>query len=152
MSSKKISQIGIIAAIYAVLTMVLSPISFGAVQCRVSDTMLFFSKKNKNFVAGCAIGCIVANLISPLGVIDMVIGGITNFIIGVAISRIRNEWIGIIAGSAIAGICIGIELGVFYSIPIWTSIISVAIGEVIPLTMGLLLSKVMKKNINKFIS
>ena len=30
--------------------------------------------------------------------------------------------------------------------------ISVAIGEVIPLTMGLLLSKVMKKNINKFIS
>ena len=88
--NKTIANIGVIAALYIILTAIFSSISFGTIQCRVSDSLLFFCVKNKVFVWGCAIGCFFANLISPLGPIDAVIGTITNLIIGLVAYKLKK--------------------------------------------------------------
>ena len=143
MSVKKITEIGIIGAIYAALTIVLAPISFGVVQCRVSDSMIFLSKKNKNFAYGCAIGCVFANIASPIGLIDILIGAATNLAIGLIIHKVRHHLCGIITGSIICGITVGTELSIVYNAPMLISVVSVTVGEIISLIMGYLVYKLL---------
>lgn len=74
-----IARSGIIAALYAVLTVVLAPISYGPVQCRISEVMtllpLFFAEA----VPGLVIGCLIANIFSGWWV-DMVFGTLASLL------------------------------------------------------------------------
>lgn len=74
MKTKLIAYTGAVAALYAALTMALAPISYGAVQFRISEVLcvlpFFFPWSAWGLVAGCAI----ADLISSYGIIDVVFG------------------------------------------------------------------------------
>lgn len=69
----QIARAAIIAALYATLTLVLQPISYGAIQCRIAECLtilpLFFAEA----IPGLAIGCLISNLFG-LGVYDIVFG------------------------------------------------------------------------------
>ena len=67
MKAKDLSQIGIIAAIYAVLTILLSPISYGPLQFRLSEIMKPLALRGRNEILGLSIGLFLANLFSPFG-------------------------------------------------------------------------------------
>ena len=56
-----------IAALYAVLTIALAPISYGPVQVRLSEAMTLLAFVNPKLLPGLVIGCFAANLTSPLG-------------------------------------------------------------------------------------
>ena len=64
----------VIAAVYAVLTIGLSPISYGPIQVRLSECMVLLAFYNRKWISGLTIGCLLANLNSPFGVTDMVVG------------------------------------------------------------------------------
>lgn len=87
----------IIAAIYASLVIVLAPISFYAIQVRVADALLILPILNFfgfPCIVGLTIGCIIANLFSPFGLIDIVFGSLTNMITGFIawiISRVYHK-------------------------------------------------------------
>lgn len=136
MKTRNITEIGLTAAVYAVLTMLIAPIGFGAIQCRISDALLFFCSKNKNLIGGCALGCVVANMLSPLGVIDMILGGTINLFIGVIMYKCKNTLVKIPACSIIAGSIIGAELTLISGAPFVFTTITVAIGEAVALSMG----------------
>ena len=70
----------VIAALYAVLTISLEPISYGAVQFRLSEVMTLLAFANPMFVPGLVLGCVIANLFSPLGVIDVFVGFFATFL------------------------------------------------------------------------
>ena len=53
----------IIAAVYALLTIFLAPISSGLVQCRVSEAMSILPYFTFSAVPGLFIGCMIANLL-----------------------------------------------------------------------------------------
>lgn len=77
-----IVKTSIIAATYASLVIILAPISFYAVQVRVADALLALPILNYfgfSSVIGLTIGCILANLFSPFGLLDVVFGTIANF-------------------------------------------------------------------------
>ena len=63
-----------IAAIYAVLTLAIAPISFGQIQLRISEAMIMFGCITPAAIPGLTIGCILANLASPYGIIDIILG------------------------------------------------------------------------------
>ncbi len=63
-----------IAAIYAVLTLAVAPISFGQVQLRISEAMIMFASLTPAAIPGLTIGCILSNLASPYGIIDIILG------------------------------------------------------------------------------
>lgn len=79
-STRNLITAAVVGALYAVLTMVLAPISYGALQFRVSEVLcilLFFMP----FTAwGLFAGCIVANLMSTAGVLDVVFGSLATLI------------------------------------------------------------------------
>lgn len=72
---KNLCLSGMIAALYAVLTILLQAISFGGIQVRVSEAMTLLPVLTPAAIPGLTIGCLVSNLLgSPLGWADWVFG------------------------------------------------------------------------------
>ena len=63
----------LIAALYIALTLI-NPLSYGAVQFRVSEMLNNLVVFNKRYIWALTLGCAVANINSSLGVVDMVFG------------------------------------------------------------------------------
>ena len=66
----------VIAGLYAVLTYVAAAmnLAYGAVQFRFSEALTVLPVFTPAAVPGLALGCFIANLASPLGVVDWVFG------------------------------------------------------------------------------
>ena len=71
----------VIAAVYAVLTIVLAPISYGPVQFRVSEALTALPFLMPGTVWGVAIGCLIANLYTG-SVLDIVFGSLATLLAG----------------------------------------------------------------------
>lgn len=64
----------VIAALYAVLTYAAAAmnLAFGAVQFRFSEALTVLPAFTPAAIPGLAVGCLISNLASPLGVVDWV--------------------------------------------------------------------------------
>ena len=71
----------VIAAVYAVLTIVLAPISYGPVQFRVSEALTVLPFLMPSTVWGVAIGCFLANLYTA-SALDIVFGSLATVLAG----------------------------------------------------------------------
>jgi uncharacterized membrane protein len=78
-----LARTGLIAALYAVLTLVLYPISYGTIQCRVSEVMTLLPLFYVEAIPGLIIGCFIANLFSGVAM-DMVFGTLATALAAVA--------------------------------------------------------------------
>ena len=76
----RIAFAAVIGALYAVLTMVLAPISYGPVQFRISEVLCILPFFFPVSVWGLFIGCIIANLLSAYGVADVVFGSLATLL------------------------------------------------------------------------
>lgn len=77
---RKVMFGAVIAAAYAALTFLFLPISFGMFQFRVSEILTILPYFFPVAVPGLFVGCIIANLISPYGFADMLIGSVATLI------------------------------------------------------------------------
>lgn len=65
------------AAVYAALTMALGFMSYGGVQFRVAEVLCLLPFFFPGLSWGLFIGCLIANLMSPAGMLDVVFGSLT---------------------------------------------------------------------------
>jgi len=72
-NTRKIALAGVIAALYAALTIALEPIAYGPVQFRVAEALCILPFFFPFSVWGLFVGCVVANLFSPYP-LDIVVG------------------------------------------------------------------------------
>ncbi|MDR3189727.1 MAG: QueT transporter family protein [Lactobacillaceae bacterium] len=72
--TRDIAMTGMIAALYAAITILIAPIGFGPVQLRLSEGLNHLAAWNKRYILALGLGVLIANLISPLGWIDWVFG------------------------------------------------------------------------------
>lgn len=73
-TANDIARAGLIGALYAALTMVLAPISYGPLQVRVSEALAVLPFFTLTAVPGLWIGCLAANFLSNAGIYDVVLG------------------------------------------------------------------------------
>lgn len=71
---KFIARTAVIAALYAILTLALAPISYGPLQFRVAESLTLLPILFLEAVPGLTIGCLIANIFSAYGWYDMVFG------------------------------------------------------------------------------
>jgi uncharacterized membrane protein len=71
-----IAYSGIIAALYAVLTISLAPISYGVYQVRVSEALTILPFVYPPAIIGLFIGCLVANIFGGNGLQDIIFGSL----------------------------------------------------------------------------
>ena len=79
-STRFITRASVIAVLYAAVTLLLAPISFGPVQFRVSEAFMLLAGLTSSAVPGLFVGCIVANLFGGFGVVDIAIGSIATLL------------------------------------------------------------------------
>ncbi len=138
-----IIRAGFIAVLYATTTIILQSISFGPVQVRVADALSplpYIPRYGLYAVAGLVMGVLIANIVSPYGIYDIILGSITNLIYGVIAWLIGRfmypSKIGLLLviaeEIAITTFFIGyVLLHIVYNIPLVVSISGVMLGSVI---------------------
>ena len=65
---------GIIAALYVVLTLVTYPLSYSYMQVRLSEFLMLLVFFNPYYSIGLTLGCLIANIFSSVGPIDIGLG------------------------------------------------------------------------------
>ena len=128
-TGKQIAVTGVVAAIYAVLTLALSPLSYGAVQIRLSEAMLVLFLLDRRFAPGLILGCAIANLFSPLGLIDVVVGTGATALALWAMAHTKSAWLALLWPAVTNGALVGLELWVVDHLPFWFGFGTVALGE-----------------------
>lgn len=75
-----IARTGVIAALYALLTIALPVLSYGPLQFRAAESLTLLPILFIEAVPGLALGCLIANIFSPYGWYDMVFGTLSTLI------------------------------------------------------------------------
>ena len=78
----------VVGALYAALTMLLAPISYGPVQFRLSEALCILPLFYPYTAIGLFLGCAVANLISAAGLLDVVFGSLATLGAGVCVAML----------------------------------------------------------------
>ncbi len=138
-----LTRTALIAAAYAALTYLFAWMSFDQLQFRVSEILVLFAFIEPKYGLGLVLGCILANIASPLGVIDIVVGSFATFLAIMFIVRIRkilgyNKKALIIAslGPVISNaLLVGIELTYLFNTPFMLNAFYVAVGEFVVVTV-----------------
>lgn len=143
---QELTMTGVVAALYMVLTLLIQPLSYGAVQIRFSEVLALLPFFNKKFSWSIVIGCALANLFSPLGPIDLVFGLTSSILCVLLIQRLERIWTAAAIITAFTGVFVGVELFLVYGTPIAFNMITVAAGEAVAMVCGVVLWKLMLKN------
>lgn len=80
LSTRRIACAAVAGAAYAALTMLLYPISYGPLQFRLSEALCILPFFDPIFASGLFIGCLIANLISASGPLDVVFGSLATLL------------------------------------------------------------------------
>lgn len=149
MNNKKVQLLVInamIAAIYAVLTILISPIAYGAIQMRLTEIIVLLACFNKKFIPGLTIGCLLANLASPMGMYDICFGTLATLIACIGMYMAKNLFIGAFIGGVVNGLLVGLELYLALSLPFMINAFYVFAGEFVVLLIGAVIFKVIERN------
>ncbi|GAB1476265.1 QueT transporter family protein [Bacillota bacterium] len=134
MRTKYLVHGAIIAAIYAGLTLILMPISYGVMQIRVAEALTVLPALTPAAVPGLFLGCFIANMLGPNGIIDMFVGSGATLLAAVASYKLRKRPLLVPLPPVLAnGFIIGSMLYYIYAVPVplWACIFWVALGEAI---------------------
>lgn len=133
-TTRFLTETGIIAALYAVLTVVLAPISYGPMQVRVSEALCVLPYFTPAAVPGLFIGCLIANIAglmlgSSLGLLDVVVGSLTTLVAAWLTSRIRVRPLVPAPAVVLNAFTVPWVLMTVLGVPYWPSVLWVGVGQ-----------------------
>ena len=112
MKAKKLVENALIAAVYTAAALLLAPISYGVLQFRVSEALTLLPFMRKDTVWGVTVGCLLANLLNPLGVnpLDVIFGTLATLIAALLTARCKNVFAAAVPPVAVNAVVIGAVL------------------------------------------
>ena len=90
-STARLTRSAAVAAIYFVLSLVLQPVQFGPVQFRPSEALVMLPLVMPESILGVTVGCALANVASPFGLADVLIGALATLISAVLTYALRKR-------------------------------------------------------------
>lgn len=141
--NKQIAIVGLIAALYAVITLALGFISYGQIQFRISEILMFLPLFGKEYIIALTLGCFLANVVGPFGVPDIIFGTLATLISSILVyytpKLIKNNkytlFIASLWPTIINALIIGWELYKFFGVPFVLGFLQVGFGEFIVITI-----------------
>ena len=146
----RIAKIGIFATIYVIVTLVASSLSYGQIQFRISEALILLCFFKKDYIISMTLGCFIANLFSPLGLIDAVFGTVATLVAVILIYACREK-MGLFMVSLFPvvsnAVIIAVELKFVYDMPLLMSMWWIALGEFACVSvLGVVIFKAISKN------
>ena len=144
MKTNEITLTVVFSSLYAVLIIVLAPISFGPVQLRVADCLIPLAALfGWPAIAGVTVGCFIGNAYYWLGPQDVILGPIANLIAAIVIFKLRKRpFMACVAGSLPIGVIVGSYLWLFFGFEadIFRLQIAPVAGMIISVTLSTLIA------------
>ena len=146
LTTRSVCLSAMIAALYAALTLLLAPISYGAIQCRISEAMTLLPILLPQAIPGLVIGCLVANLLSPVAIWDEIFGTLATLFAALGTYKLRKKPLLAALSPVVAnGVIVGVMLAVFYALPLWMTMLEVAVGEAVAVALGFILLAALRR-------
>lgn len=143
----RIAKLAAVAAVYVVLTYVLGFMSYGNIQFRVAEALMLLCFYRKDYGISMIIGCFVANIFSPMMLMDMIFGTLATAMAVLLIYVSPNLYIASLAPVLTNAVIVGIELTLSFKTPFWLNAAEVAVGEFVCVSVvGVILFKALEKN------
>ena len=158
MKTSELALAIIFSSLYAVLIIILAPISYGPVQLRIADCLIPLAAIfGWPVILGVSFGCLIGNAYLWLGPQDVFLGALANLLAATIIFLLRRrQFLGCILGSLPIGIIVGGYLWLFFpppdilgiQLPMWSGmIISITISTLIAIAgIGYLLLKALSSS------
>lgn len=143
---------GILAAVYAALTIAFADFAYGPIQFRLSEALCILPFFAPWTSYGLTMGCLLANLFSPVTALDIVVGTAATLLACLMTSKIRCKWLAPLPTVLCNGVIIGAMLAsVLTEMSWWKGFAvygaQVALGELaVMYLLGLPLLLIMKKH------
>ena len=131
LKTRDLAVAGVIAAMYAVVTPMLAPISYGPVQFRVSEALTLLPVLTPAAVPGLFIGCLVANVFGSYGLPDIAFGALSTLVAAMLTRSLRKRvFLAPLPPVAVNALIIGALLSVVENTPYWINALTVGIGQI----------------------
>ncbi|KAF1297876.1 hypothetical protein BAU15_08200 [Enterococcus sp. JM4C] len=137
------ARMALITGLYVVITVFLSVISFGAIQIRLSEMFNYLSLYNKRYIIAVTLGVAIANMASPLGIIDVVVGSVSTFIVLVVnyyvtrnLKNMKHKMIVTAILFAFSMFTVAGQLTILYDAPFFLNWVVIGAGELASMTVG----------------
>ena len=131
-SPRFLTRSALIAAIYAALTLLLAPISFGAAgQIRVAEALCILPCLTPAAIPGLTVGCCLANLIGGFGIWDMVIGSAATLLAALWTRKIKRPWLSPLPAVVLNVVMVGPMLWLITGLPLWSCCMYLFIGQAV---------------------
>lgn len=150
-----LTKMALITALYVVVTIFLAPFSFGAIQLRFSELFNFLPLFNKRYIPAVTLGVAISNIASPLGFVDVIIGSVSTFFVLLLSYYVTKQLKSPIKKMVLTAIICSLsmftvagQLTYFYHLPFFYTWLTVAIGELLSMTVGGILIYWISKNID----
>ena len=93
--TRQLTLAALTAAAYAVLSYFGSifGITYGPIQCRFSEALCVLPFFLPETAWGLGVGCLIANLLSPYGVLDIVVGSAATLLAALLTARCKKMWL-----------------------------------------------------------
>ena len=110
--TRQITLAAAVAALYALLTYFGSifGLTYGPVQFRFAEALCVLPFLFPTAAPGLFVGCLIANLLSPYGLVDVVCGSAATLIAALITARVRHRWLAPLPAVLSNGVIIGAML------------------------------------------
>jgi len=125
-----IAHAGVIAALYAAVTYLLKPISYGALQFRVSEALTLLPILTPAAVPGLTVGCLVANLLGSATPWDILLGPLASLAAALLTRRLRDKpLLAALPPVVVNAVVIGAMIAAVDGLPLWLPVLQVGAGQ-----------------------
>ena len=100
----------------------------------------------KDYAISMILGCLIANAFSPLGIIDVGFGTLATALAVVGVMFSKKLPIAGIFPVLSNAIIVGLELSLTFESPFWLNILTVGVGELVVIVIGVVIFMRLRKN------
>ena len=134
LDTRYITTAAIIGALYASLTIVFAPISFGIVpfQMRIAEALTILPYFFPQAIPGLYLGCMTANIFGGLGPFDIFGGSFFTLIAALLtywLRRFKRPWLAPLPPVVINAFGVSLYLAPQLHVPYWVSVGTIAVGQ-----------------------
>ncbi|MBX6377579.1 MAG: QueT transporter family protein [Clostridia bacterium] len=114
---RRAARAGLIAALYAAVTLALAPVSFGPLQFRAAEALTTLPILFPEAIPGLFVGCLVANLLGGLGPWDVFGGSAVTLLAAVVTYRFRRSFLAFLSPVLLNGLLVSAYLAPLFHLP-----------------------------------
>lgn len=128
-TARMLARVGMVAAVYAVVTLLFLPISYGPIQVRISEALTVLPYVTPFSVWGLGLGCMLANIFGGYGIYDIIFGSLATLGAGFLTRMMPSPYLAPVPPVIVNALVVGTYLSILTDFPLAAAVLYVGLGE-----------------------